>query len=673
MKLTKTFTILALLLVATFAGCKKDPDAILNPTPVVSSTDPVNDATNIAINSKIAATFSVAMDVATITSTTFTLQQGTTAVLGTVTYSGTTATFTPTENLDGNAVFTAKISSAAKSTFGVALVQDYSWSFTTGETPDIILPTVELTDPLNEALDVALDKAIVFTLSEPMNPTTIYDATFTLTEGSNAVAGTISFSGNTVTLTPSSNLLYNKIYTATIKSGVEDMAGNAMAVDYTITFTTVQESIVPTILSTIPANNATNIERNKVIEINFSEEMNASTINAVSFMLMNGSTVVPGAISYSESTATFTPTNLLDAGTMYTVIVTTAAMDLAGNALAIGYSISFTTALETILPTIVSTIPLNNSTNVELNKVIEVTFSEEMNASTLNDLSFKLMKGTTNVPGTITYLATTAKFTPTNLLESNTNYIATVTTAVQDLAGNALATNTSWTFTTLNSAPIQAKVNLGSAGDYVILAKTSINNNSTSAITGDLGLSPAATSYITGLSLTDFTGYATSAQITGKVFAADMADPTPINLTTAVGDMITAYNDAAGRSFPNFSELGTGNIGGKTLMPGLYKWTNTVTLPSDITISGDADDVWIFQISGDLTVSSAVNITLIGGANASNIYWQVAGQVTVGTTSHFEGNILSKTAITFQTGSSLNGCALAQSSVILDNSIIVKK
>jgi hypothetical protein len=213
-------------------------------------------------------------------------------------------------------------------------------------------------------------------------------------------------------------------------------------------------------------------------------------------------------------------------------------------------------------------------------------------------------------------------------------------------------------------------VDLGASGNYVILAKTAINNTPTSAITGDLGLSPAATSYITGFALTDHTGYATSAQITGNVYAADMADPTPLTLTTAVENMITAYNDAAGRPTPNFLELGTGNIGGKTLTPGLYKWTNTVTLPSDVTISGNSTDVWIFQIAGDLTMSSAVNVTLIGGAQASNIFWQVAGQATFGTTSHFEGVILSMTSITFQTGASFNGRALAQTAVVLDGNAI---
>jgi hypothetical protein len=136
--------------------------------------------------------------------------------------------------------------------------------------------------------------------------------------------------------------------------------------------------------------------------------------------------------------------------------------------------------------------------------------------------------------------------------------------------------------------------------------------------------------------------------------------------------MVTAYNDAAGRTFPDFSELSAGNIGGKTLVPGLYKWTNSVTMPSDVTISGSAADVWIFQIAGNLTMSSAVHITLSGGALAKNIFWQVAGQVTLGTTSHFEGVILSMTGISLQTGASMNGRALAQTAVTLDANTVTK-
>jgi hypothetical protein len=321
-------------------------------------------------------------------------------------------------------------------------------------------------------------------------------------------------------------------------------------------------------------------------------------------------------------------------------------------------------------PKVVSTNPSSNLTGVPRNQAIAFTFSEAMDSTTINDSTFILKQGSTVVPGKVTYSGTTATFTPTTALASGTPYTATVTTGAKNKAGLGLASDAVWNFTTGGSSATLAVVNLGAAGNYVIVAKTAINNISTSAVTGDLGLSPAATSYITGFSITNATGYATSAQVTGKIYAADMAVPTPGNMTTAVNNMITAYTDAAGRPSPDFTELATGNLGGKTLVPGLYKWTNTVTIPSDVTISGGANDVWIFQIAGNLTMSSAVKINVTGGAQAKNIFWQVAGQATMGTTSHFEGILLSKTGITFQTGSSVKGRALAQTAVILDGNNI---
>lgn len=322
--------------------------------------------------------------------------------------------------------------------------------------------------------------------------------------------------------------------------------------------------------------------------------------------------------------------------------------------------------------TVNETYPTNNTAGVSRNAVISATFSEPMDASTITTSSFIVKQGTTDVSGSVNYSGNVATFTPSNNLSAGEIYTATITEDVKNLAGKAIAADMVWNFTTGGTLTTLDAVNLGASANYVILAKTAINNSSTSTIIGDLGLSPAATSYVTGLALTNATGYATSAQITGKVYAADMADPTPVNLTTAVENMITAYNDAAGRPSPDFIELATGNIGGKTLSPGLYKWTSSVTIPSSITISGTASDVWIFQIAGDLNMSAGINIILEGGAQAKNIFWQVAGEATFGTTSHFEGNLLSMTGITLQTGATINGRALAQTAVILDGSSVTK-
>jgi Ice-binding-like/Bacterial Ig-like domain len=461
-----------------------------------------------------------------------------------------------------------------------------------------------------------------------------------------------------------------KVFTIVAMLSIVFMAGCKKIVD-----TGVNPNVEnPIINSTDPADNATGVALNQLIIVTFSEPMDQATITSLTFTLKQGSTSVPGEVTYTGTTAIFTPSGNLAPSTIYTGTITTDAKNMAGYGLVSDNTFSFTTgtAADNVLPVVNSTDPVNNSTDVPRNKVIAITFSKAMNPSTINTTTFTLMQGTTAVPGTVTYYGTSAAFTPTNILAAGTVYTATVTNGAKDLAGNALATNNIWSFTTGSTLASLAVVDLGAAGNYVILAKTAITNVPTSAITGDLGISPAAASYITGLSITKATGYATSAQVTGKIYAADMAAPTGINLTTAVSNMIAAYTDAAGRPFPDFSELGTGNIGGKTLAPGLYKWTNSVTMPSNVTISGSDTDVWIFQIAGNLNMSKSVLITLTGGALARNIFWQVAGTVTLGISSHFEGIILSKTAITFQTSASINGRALAQTLVALDKNTVIE-
>lgn len=215
-----------------------------------------------------------------------------------------------------------------------------------------------------------------------------------------------------------------------------------------------------------------------------------------------------------------------------------------------------------------------------------------------------------------------------------------------------------------------APVNLGTAGNYVILAKSAISTTGATAVTGNLGVSPAAASFITGFSLSaPPTTFSTSPIVTGQVFAADYDSPTPTILTTAVLDMMTAYTDAAGRA-PDHTELGTGNIGGMTLPPAVYKWSTGVLIPTDVTLSGGPNDVWIFEIAQNLVMSSGTRIRLEGGAQAKNIFWQVFGIVDLGTTSHFEGNALVQTGISLKTGATANGRLLAQTAVSLDASTL---
>ncbi|EIM91127.1 ice-binding protein [Stereum hirsutum FP-91666 SS1] len=217
-----------------------------------------------------------------------------------------------------------------------------------------------------------------------------------------------------------------------------------------------------------------------------------------------------------------------------------------------------------------------------------------------------------------------------------------------------------------------AAVPLGSAGTFVILAKSGVSTVPQSIIDGNIGVSPAASSSLTGFSLTKAGTFAASHQVIGELYAADFTSPTPSQLTTAISDMQTAFVNAAGRVNPDFLNLGSGSIGGLTLKPGLYKWTNSVSIPSTVTISGTSSDTWIFQISGGLSSAAGVKVILAGGARASNIVWVVSGAVTLGSTSHFEGVLLGATSATLVTGATMNGRVLVQTAAALQKATLIE-
>ncbi len=216
---------------------------------------------------------------------------------------------------------------------------------------------------------------------------------------------------------------------------------------------------------------------------------------------------------------------------------------------------------------------------------------------------------------------------------------------------------------------IQAPVKLGSAGTFALLGKTGITNVYASVITGDVGASP-----ITGAAI----GLTCGEIAAGVLYTVDAAGPLPCSvtaatlLTSAVSDMEAAYTDAAGRVRPDFTELGSGEIGGKTLVPGLYKWGTDVKISTDVTLAGGPTDVWIMQISGGIQQASATRVKLTGGALAKNVFWQSAGAVSIGTTAHFEGVVLAKTMVAVKTGASVNGRLLAQTAVTLQKNIVTQ-
>ncbi|MGZ5134082.1 MAG: Ig-like domain-containing protein [Flavitalea sp.] len=589
---TKWFMLL--MLVVLGASCKKvNEDAGMKGIcPEVILTSPIDTATGVALSGKIDATFNEAMDPSTITTSTFKVQQGANAIPGSVSYTGTMATFTPSASLDANTNYTATITTGSKDPAGNALVEDYVWSFTTGAAPDVTPPTVISTDPLDAATAVPIDEIITASWSEAMDPLTITTATFTIKDGATTVVGTVTYAGGIATFSPSSNLAFNTTYTATITTGSQDLGGNALANEYVWTFTTA------------------------------------------------------------------------------------AAPDV-------------------IPPTVISTDPLNGSTNVALNKQITATFSELMNSSTITTATFTLKDGATPVGGTVTYVGTTATFSPSANLTSNTTYTATITTGSQDAAGNALAADYVWSFTT--GAVVVPPNILGNAAMFGVFGgNAGITNQGLNTVinNGSIGTTAAST-LITGFHDGTTGDVYTETpmnvgNVTGRIYTAP---PAPGNATSfaiasaGLLDANNAYNSISPASKPGGTDPGAGELGGLTLPPGVYKSASgTFNISNgNLTLDamGDPNAEWIFQTAAGLTVGiagplGARSVTLINGALAKNVYWHVGSAATINGAGGgvMVGNIIASAGVTFSTAGNaaqtvLDGRALSlNASVTLVNTTI---
>jgi len=313
-------------------------------------------------------------------------------------------------------------------------------------------------------------------------------------------------------------------------------------------------------------------------------------------------------------------------------------------------------------PVVVSTVPASGATNVVVGTTVRATFSEAMDGTTLTASSFTLAQGATPVTGAVTYAGTTATFAPSSALATNTLYTATVTTGARNVAGTAMASSHTWSFTTstsaIPSACALAPVALGGADPFVVLAGSAVTSTGLTSVTGDLGVSPG----------TVVSGFGPGV-IVGTIHAGDPA------AATAIADLTTAYNDAAGRTLCRIT-VAAPNLGGQTLVPGLY-WSGASLEITSGTLTldagGDPSAVFIFQSASTLTTTSGLGIVLAGGAKASNVFWQVGSSATIGTNSAFFGTIMADQAVTLNTGASLNGRALARiAAVSLDGNVIVK-
>ncbi len=526
--------------------------------------------------------------------------------------------------------------------------------------PGLTLPTVTLVSPTNGASVGCGNPVVNATFSEAMQSSTINASSFTLTENGVAVPGQVTYNStnNTGVFTPSAPLTPNTLYSATITTAATDLYGNAMAANYAWSFTTTACApvILPTVISVAPPNGNTLVCASSIMTASFSGAMNPSTINTSTFTLMGAdSAAVTGQVTYdsTSNTAIFTPSAALSVGALYTATITTGVQDASGNALASNYVWSFTTTSCTapIAPVVVSVTPADGACP---NTLITGTFSEPMNPGTINSGTFTLAGAT----GTVTYdpPSMTATYTPSASLALNTTYTATITTGAQDLAGNALASNHVWTFTTATAACLQP-VPLNSAANFLVLAGSTVTSTGPTTLTGgNLGLSPG--SAVTGFPPGTLTSPA----------AMFVADPTAAQ---AQLDLTVAYNYAAG---VQGAAVLPGDMTGLTFTPGVYKTSSTVELSSGkvtLDAQGNANAVFIFQVGSTLTTLGSTQVVLAGGAQAKNVFWQVGSSATLGTNSSFEGTILALQSITLDTGATLQGRALARiGAVTLDSNAI---
>ncbi len=700
-------------------GCGREQT--VSPVPIVVSTTPANGATAVPVAQVISATFNQAMDPTTINASTFLVTgPGAVMVTGVVTFSGTTASFTPNALLAPSAQYTATITTGAANPAGNPLAANVVWTFTTGT-----IPTVTATNPANGAMAVPINQKITATFSEAMNPSTITAAgTFTLAVagGGAAVTGTVTYvaATNTAMFAPTGNLLPSTQYTATITTAAQSAAaGNGLASNFVWSFTTglTADLTAPTIIFTNPASGDGSVPTNQKIIATFSKPMDSSTVTAAGTFTVAvagaGGANVPGTVSYAGNSATFTPSAALTPSTDYTATITNAALDLSGNALVAGAvpnPWNFTTSAgpDTTAPTITLTSPASGAMSVSLNTVVSATFSKDMDPLTITapgTFTVAVAGGGAAVTGTVTYDAVNdiATFTPAANLTPSTQYTATITNAATDLAGNALAAGVvpnPWSFTTgLVVGPVGP--NLGTASTFGSIGGGAgiTNQGINTVINGDIGTTGASTLvtgfHDAGVGCTYTETGSNIGFVNGNI---DTAPPPPTVgcpnegtlvtaaiATQALADANTAYINLSPASRPGGTDPGAGQLGGLTLAPGIYQAAagSFLITGSDLTLDaqGDTNAVWVFQMASTLTVGAAGaprNVILTNGAQAKNVFWQVGSMATIngaggGT---MVGTIIASTGVSFSTAgnaaiTTLNGRALAlNASVTMVNTVI---
>src|SRR2546427_562188 len=473
--------------------------------PIVTLQTPTPNSIGIPLNTTVSATFSRALNPATVTTASFSLRAAGAAadVPATVTLNatGTVATLTPTTPLVAGTVYTATVAATVTDTIGTPLGTASTWSFTTNAAPTVIAQA-----PPNGAINVPLNTTVSATFSKPMNAATITTATFTL-----RAAGAASYDSSAVPrdlpasparLSSDRPLVPGTVYTATVAATVTDVAGTPLGTASTWSFNT---GVAPTVIAQAPTPGAINVPLTTTVTATFSTPMNSATITTATFALTAAGAAAPApatvTINTAGTVATLTPTTPLAISTAYTATVSGTVTDVIGTAIGANVVWSFTTDVR---PTVTAQAPPNGAVNVPLNTTVSATFSKPMNAATITTATFTLRAAgaAANVPATVTLNAagTIATLTPTAPLAPGTVYTATVSGTVTDVVGTALGTNVAWSFTTaqltraqqVSGATVFATtlpINLGktTTGNTLLVAIETNNDVAVTSITDTQG------------------------------------------------------------------------------------------------------------------------------------------------------------------------------------------
>lgn len=545
-----------------------------------------------------------------------------------------------------------------------------------------LCPLVLTTNPLDGTVNVLADQIISVTFNKTMNQSTINANSFTVSDGT-PIAGSMTFedtaTGTTVFFTPASNLNANTTYTGKVFTTVKDTDGNALQVDYVWSFSTGSQ-LAPVVISTDPANAAVNVDLNKVIVATFNQVMDPVTLTS-SFTVNDGTSNITGEFTFDGASVFFTPLEELTSNTTYTATFTTDAANAEGLTLASNYVWTFSTGT-LLLPTVVSTDPMNEATNVNLDKIITATFSEVMDTETFTTDSFKVLDGTTAIEGTFSFDNETVLFTPSEVLTSNTIYTATIASSVSNLEGVSLAADYSWEFTTGSSVTgpdIGTIAQFGGFGGNAGLTNQGLNTVINNGGIGTTAASTLVTGFNDGMTGDIYTETTLNkGLVTGGIFTAPPAPGTATSFAIAEQALLDAtdlYNAISPAAMPGGTDPGAGELGGLTLAPGVYQSASgTFNISNgDLTLDaqGDPNALWVFQSASGLTVgiagpTGAKSVNLINGANAANVFWQVGSAATINAAGGgvMVGTIVSMAGVTISTADNteqtvLNGRAIS--------------